>query len=77
MNEIHAHKVLNLLRDNPMSGAELREAVVTKFGEQATFHTCKLNGFDFEALMTFFIQRDKIVLQDDKWSLNLERVCSH
>tara|TARA_Y100001956_G_scaffold59909_1_gene59478 strand:+ start:4194 stop:4427 length:234 start_codon:yes stop_codon:yes gene_type:complete len=77
MTEIHAHKVLNLLREKPMSEAELRQAVNQEFGEQATFRTCSLNGFDLDALLTFFIQREKIVLQDDKWAINLERVCSH
>ncbi|MCG9598616.1 YecH family protein [Vibrio sp. Isolate25] len=76
-NEIHAHQVLNLLHERPMAMQELREAVCAAFGEQAKFHTCKLDGLDLDALMAFFIEREKIVAVGDKWALNLERVCSH
>ncbi|CAK4070011.1 YecH family metal-binding protein [Vibrio sp. 16] len=77
MTEIHAHNVLNLLREKPMSEAELRQAVNQEFGEHAMFRTCKLNGFDLDALLTFFIQKQKIVQHDSKWSVNMGRVCGH
>jgi len=75
--EIHAHKVLNLLKEKPMTEAELCQAVSEEFGDQATFRTCKLNGFNLESLLEFFIQREKVVQLDGKWAVNLERVCSH
>ncbi len=77
MSEIHAHKVLNLLRECPMTEQELTLAVKNEFGEQAMFRTCKLNGFSLSELMVFFIQREKIVERDGKWNVNAERVCNH
>ncbi|WP_047048912.1 YecH family metal-binding protein [Vibrio mexicanus] len=76
-NEIHAHNVLNLLRDQPLSEQELRDQVATQFGPNAAFRTCKMNGFDLDALLAFFIEREKIVAIDGKWALNQARVCSH
>ncbi|MGY3571020.1 YecH family metal-binding protein [Vibrio paucivorans] len=76
-NEIHAHKVLNLLRENSMTEAELRTAVAQQFGPEARFHTCSKQGFDLDALLVFFIQREKVIKQGEKWTLNAERVCNH
>lgn len=75
--EIHAHKVLNLLKTQPMTEQELREKVASEFGENVRFRTCKLNGFDLESLLAFFVEREKIVAQNGQWAINLENVCSH
>ena len=75
--EIHAHKVLNLLREQPMSEQVLRDAVYKQFGQETQFRTCKCSGFDFDALFSFFIQREKIIQADGKWSVNAEQICGH
>ncbi|GAB2641278.1 YecH family metal-binding protein [Vibrio panuliri] len=77
MSEIHAHKVLNLLREKPMSEEVLRQAVIDEFGADAQFRTCKLSGFNFDQLLSFFIERQKITQQGELWAVNQERVCSH
>lgn len=77
MSEIHAHKVLNLLRERPMTEQELQQAVEEEFGAEAQFRTCKLNGFSLAELMEFFIKREKIVNVEGKWNVNFERVCGH
>ncbi|EGU37635.1 hypothetical protein VIBRN418_19183 [Vibrio sp. N418] len=76
-NEIHAHKVLNLLREKPMTKQELSDAVSEQFGEQAQFRTCKQEGFQFDTLFDFFLQREKIIEVEGKWTINVERVCGH
>ncbi|WP_456296554.1 YecH family protein [Vibrio sp. AK197] len=75
--EIHAHKVLNLLKATPMSESELQTVVEKQFGADVRFRTCKLDGFDFDSLMAFFKRNQKIVQVDDKWTMNEARVCSH
>lgn len=50
MSDIHAHNLLNLLRETPMSRDELAQ----HFGADARFHTCKLNDLDLDALLTFY-----------------------
>lgn len=75
--EIHAHNVLNLLRERPMSKSELEMAVREEFGEQAKFRTCKCNGFTLDTLLEFFIEREKVTVDNGIWMINAERVCSH
>ncbi|RTZ13788.1 DUF2492 family protein [Vibrio aquaticus] len=75
--EIHAHKVLNLLRERPMSKEALEQVVFQEFGEQARFRTCKCSGFTLDTLLEFFIERQKVTIEGGVWQVNAERVCSH
>jgi probable metal-binding protein len=47
------------------------------FGEQARFRTCKCNGFTLDTLLEFFIEREKVIVEEGIWQINAERVCSH
>ncbi len=75
--EIHAHVVLNFLKEKPMSESELRQTVATELGENVRFRTCKLSGFDLDSLLEFFIKREKIIQSEGKWIANAARVCNH
>ncbi|MCV5371452.1 YecH family protein [Escherichia coli] len=73
MSEIHAHELLNLLRETPMD----REALTQHFGAIVRFHTCKLNDLDLDALLTFLLQRDKVRELEGKFVVNMARICNH
>ncbi|PFG58772.1 putative metal-binding protein [Vibrio sp. ES.051] len=73
MSEIHAHDLLNLLRETSMGREELAE----HFGPTVRFHTCKLNGLDLDALLAFLLKRDKIRELNGKFLVNMARVCNH
>ncbi|MDW6002596.1 YecH family metal-binding protein [Vibrio mangrovi] len=75
--EIHAHKVLDLLREAPMSKAELKEKIQQTYGSEARFRTCKLAGFDVDSLLLFFEAKQKIIEDSGLWMLNEGRICSH
>ncbi|WP_274024036.1 YecH family metal-binding protein [Vibrio parahaemolyticus] len=72
MSDIHAHNLLNLLREIPMSRDELAQ----HFGADVRFHTCKLNDLDLDALLTFLLQRDKVRELEGKF-VNMARICNH
>ncbi|CAM4235530.1 MULTISPECIES: YecH family metal-binding protein [Vibrio] len=74
---VHAHKILNQLRQQPMSKAELKDWVTAEFGENAQFRTCSQEGFDFESILEFFQLREKVIFANDKFSINEPNVCSH
>ena len=76
-SDIHAHKVLNLLREQPMSRTQLEQTVIEQFGANATFRTCSRDGFDLDSLLAFFVEKQKVIENDGLWSLNIERVGSH
>ncbi|MCR9963955.1 YecH family metal-binding protein [Vibrio antiquarius] len=73
MSEIHAHELLNLLRETPMD----REALAQHFGNTVRFHTCKLNDLGLDALLAFLLKRDKIRELEGKFVVNMARVCNH
>ncbi|TOK02604.1 hypothetical protein CGI26_22415 [Vibrio parahaemolyticus] len=73
MSDIHAHNLLNLLRETPMSRDELAQ----HFDADVRFHTCKLNDLDLDALLTFLLQRDKVRELEGKFVVNMARICNH
>lgn len=75
--EIHAHNVLNLLNEQALTREELAEKLAQEYGSEARFHTCKLSDLDLDALLTFFVKMEKVVLEGDKLRTNMARVCSH
>ncbi len=75
--QVHAHKILNQLRDSPMTEQQLREYAVAEFGSQARFHTCKLSGMTLDELLAFFQQKKKVIIEQGIWQLNESRVCQH
>ena len=75
--EIHAHNVLNLLSEKPLTREEPTQELAQMYGTEARFHTCKLNGLDLDGLLKFFLKMEKVVLVDDKLCTNRERVCNH
>ncbi|MCG6269102.1 YecH family metal-binding protein [Vibrio furnissii] len=75
--DIHAHQVLHLIKQTPMTESALRDVVCREFGANARFHTCKLSGLDLDSLLTFFQDKRKVVIEDGLWRLNQARVCQH
>ncbi|WP_041061232.1 YecH family metal-binding protein [Vibrio owensii] len=73
MTEIHAHNLLNLLRETPMN----REELAANFGSEVRFHTCKLNDLDLDALLEFLLKREKVRELEGKFVVNMARVCNH
>ncbi|MFM2593729.1 YecH family metal-binding protein [Vibrio harveyi] len=73
MTEIHAHNLLNLLRETPMN----RDELAGHFGSEARFHTCKLNDLDLDALLEFLLKREKVRELAGKFVVNMARVCNH
>lgn len=75
--EVHAHKILNQLREQPMSREALQQWVEHSFGNQVQFRTCKLNGFSLDELLAFFYQRSKVIEIDGRLHINEANVCRH
>ncbi len=73
MSEIHAHTLLNLLRETPMN----RDELATHFGVDVRFHTCKLNDLDLDTLLEFLLQREKVRELEGKFVVNMARICNH
>ncbi|WP_036801287.1 YecH family metal-binding protein [Photobacterium marinum] len=79
MNQIHAHNVLNMLlaAEAPYTKESLKQAVIAEYGEDVRFHTCSQEGLTFDALLTFLLDRRKVVENGDTIAANKERMCNH
>ena len=73
MSDIHAHTLLNLLRESPMT----REELAVYFGLDVRFHTCKLSDLDLDTLLAFLLKREKVRELEGKFVVNMARVCNH
>lgn len=73
MSDIHAHNLLNLLRESPMT----REELAVYFGLGIRFHTCKLSDLDLDTLLAFLLKREKIQELEGKYVVNMARICNH
>lgn len=75
--DIHAHKVLALISQQPMTEPDLRAAVQREFGADARFRTCHRNGFDLDSLLIFLREKQKVHISDEVWHINPAHVCQH
>jgi probable metal-binding protein len=75
--DIHAHKLLDFIRETPMSRDALKEKVIQLYGENALFCTCQHSGFDLNAMLDFFVNAEKIIEKEGVWSINEIETCSH
>jgi probable metal-binding protein len=75
----HGHDVLHFLleTEGALSVEEMHAQVIEKFGANARFHTCSAEGMDAKVLLTFLLQRGKIVPQDDGFVVAGHRICNH
>jgi len=75
----HGHDVLHFLLEakSALSSDEILTQVSEKFGANARFHTCSAEGMDLETLISFLLERGKIVPQDGGFVVAGHRICKH
>lgn len=79
LTQIHAHEALAFIdaSSGEISLTDLPQALVAAFGEHTRFNACSAQGMDANQLTRFFIDRDKIAVQDGRVYLNRANVCTH
>lgn len=77
--EVHAHEVMRMMleQDGGFSRESLARAIIERFGEDATFHSCSAAGMDVHAVIDFLESRGKFVARDDGFNTEQDRICSH
>ena len=60
-----------------MTLSELQTQLQAQFGNELIFTNCHDDVFNFEGLIDFMQQRQKIVLEDGYVRLNKANICSH
>jgi probable metal-binding protein len=76
---IHGHDVLDFMIASGASytRATLAEAIRTRFGADAQFHTCSADRMSAEQLIEFLAQRGKFTGTEAGFTVDTDRVCAH
>ena len=48
-----------------------------RFGVDATFHTCSATSLTLDGLLSFLIERGKVVEQEGQLMMNIAKMCNH
>ncbi|MDB1122675.1 YecH family metal-binding protein [Vibrio algarum] len=75
MNNVHGHKILEILSEKTLTRDEVRKELTEEFGENVQFHTCHSEGLSFDEIFEFFISKAKITVIDGKYSINAGNKC--
>ncbi|WED26606.1 YecH family protein [Vibrio sp. DW001] len=75
MNNIHGHKILDMLSEKFLTRDEVKNLLTNEYGDDVQFHTCLSEGLNFDELFDFFIEREKIATVDGKYSINATNKC--
>lgn len=77
MKQLHAHEVLHMMEGNSYSEASLKEAIVSRFGEDQRFYACSADNMDAEELVGFLKSKGKFMPFDDGFTVDVSKVCNH
>ena len=78
-SSIHGHEIMHLIHDTKPrhTRATLAAAVAERFGVDATFHTCSATSLTLDGLLSFLIERGKVVEQEGQLMMNIAKMCNH
>ncbi|MBK9578436.1 MAG: YecH family protein [Fibrobacterota bacterium] len=76
---IHGHDVIHMIQESasPWSRAKLLAAVAERFGAEARFHTCSVEGMDATALIDFLESKGKFLPDQAGIVMDPTKVCNH
>jgi probable metal-binding protein len=79
MTDIHAHEVMQMMleQDEVFSRESLGHAIIERFGESATFHSCSASGMDVHTVIDFLESRGKFVVRDNGFNTAEDKICNH
>ena len=76
---IHGHEVIHMIAEagRAYSRPELVEAIESRFGAEARFHTCSAEGLTADGIVQFLIDRGKFFGDERSLALDPSQVCQH
>lgn len=75
--DFHAHAILDMMEGNNYTDATLLEAIIQKFGKDATFHTCSTEGMSPQAIIDFLKNKGKFLETTTGYTVNSANRCGH
>ncbi|CAM7666542.1 YecH family metal-binding protein [Lelliottia nimipressuralis] len=79
MTSIHGHDVLNMMIESGEQFTEqsLVQAIDSRFGNNARFHTCSAENMTAAELVAFLAARGKFIPADEGFSTHVSKICRH
>lgn len=79
MPSIHGHDVLNMMIESGEQYTEqsLVQAIDSRFGNNARFHTCSAENMTAAELVAFLAARGKFIPEDEGFSTHVSKICRH
>ncbi|MCY1698538.1 YecH family protein [Lelliottia sp. SL45] len=79
MTSIHGHDVLNMMIESGKQYTEqsLVQAIDSRFGNNARFHTCSAENMTAAELVAFLAARGKFIPADEGFSTHVSKICRH
>ncbi|RXJ11352.1 YecH family metal-binding protein [Lelliottia nimipressuralis] len=79
MTSIHGHDVLNMMIESGEQYTEqsLVQAIYSRFGNNARFHTCSAENMTAAELVAFLAARGKFIPADEGFSTHVSKICRH
>jgi len=79
MTSIHGHDVLNMMIESGKQYTEqsLVQAIDSRFGNNARFHTCSAENMTAAELVAFLTARGKFIPADEGFSTHVSKICRH
>lgn len=79
MTSIHGHDVLNMMIESDVQYTEqsLVQAIDSRFGNNARFHTCSAENMTAAELVSFLAARGKFIPANEGFSTHVSKICRH
>lgn len=79
LESIHGHEVIHMIQESatPWSRSGLIAAIAERFGTEARFHTCSMQGMDSHALIDFLESKGKFLPDQAGIVMDPTKVCNH
>lgn len=79
MPSIHGHDVLNMMIESGEQYTEqsLVQAIDSRFGNNARFHTCSAENMTAAELVAFLAARGKFIPANEGFSTHVSKICRH
>ena len=79
MTSIHGHDVLNMMIESGEQYTEqsLVQAIDSRFGNNARFHTCSAENMTAAELVAFLAARGKFFPANEGFSTHVSKICRH
>jgi probable metal-binding protein len=79
MKQVHGHELIGLIAkaEKALTLDEIKELAETKLGKDVSYNTCSQQAMDTDEMISFLVNRRKVVKHNGGYVVNTGEVCDH